>query len=197
MSRSQNGFRVFIKRSARKSLSLEIMPDGSLLARAPQRMPEREIWAFIREKEDWIRVHRGQRMERAADAAADPLSPDQIKELADVALRVLPERCRYFAGIMGVSYGRITIRNQKTRWGSCSSIGNLNFNCLLMLAPPEIRDYVVVHELAHRKEMNHSPRFWKEVEKVLPDYRQRLLWLKKNGPELIARMQEGMTADWS
>ncbi|MBQ1924040.1 MAG: M48 family metallopeptidase [Lachnospiraceae bacterium] len=197
MSRSQNGFRVFIKRSARKSLSLEIMPDGSLLARAPQRMPEREIWAFIREKEDWIRVHREQRMERAADAAADPLSPDQIKELADVALRVLPERCRYFAGIMGVSYGRITIRNQKTRWGSCSSKGNLNFNCLLMLAPPEIRDYVVVHELAHRKEMNHSPRFWKEVEKVLPDYRQRLLWLKKNGPELIARMQEGMTADWS
>lgn len=197
MSRSQNGFRVFIKRSARKSLSLEIMPDGSLLARAPQRMPEREIWAFIREKEDWIRVHREQRMERAADAAADPLSPDQIKELADVALRVLPERCRYFAGIMGVSYGRITIRNQKTRWGSCSSKGNLNFNCLLMLAPPEIRDYVVVHELAHRKEMNHSPCFWKEVEKVLPDYRQRLLWLKKNGPELIARMQEGMTADWS
>lgn len=197
MSRSQNGFRVFIKRSARKSLSLEIMPDGSLLARAPQRMPEREIWAFIREKEDWIRVHREQRMERAADAAADPLSPDQIKELADVALRVLPERCRYFAGIMGVSYGRITIRNQKTRWGSCSSKGNLNFNCLLMLAPPEIRDYVVVHELAHRKEMNHSPRFWKEVEEVLPDYRQRLLWLKKNGPELIARMQEGMTADWS
>ncbi|MBQ4303698.1 MAG: M48 family metallopeptidase [Lachnospiraceae bacterium] len=197
MSRSQNGFRVFIKRSARKSLSLEIMPDGSLLARAPQRMPEREIWAFIREKEDWIRVHRRQRLEREADAAADPLSPDQIKELADVALRVLPERCRYFAGIMGVSYGRITIRNQKTRWGSCSSKGNLNFNCLLMLAPPEIRDYVVVHELAHRKEMNHSPRFWKEVEKVLPDYRQRLLWLKKNGPELIARMQEGMTADWS
>jgi hypothetical protein len=66
-----------------------------------------------------------------------------------------------------------------------------------MLAPPEVRDYVVVHELAHLKEMNHSPRFWKEVEKVLPDYRQRLLWLKKNGPELIARMQEGMTADWS
>ena len=197
MSRPQYGFRVFIKRSARKSLSLEIMPDGSLLARAPQRMPEREIWAFIREKEDWIRVHRGQRLERAADAAADPLSPSQIRELADVALRVLPERCRYFAGIMGVSYGRITIRNQKTRWGSCSSKGNLNFNCLLMLAPPEIRDYVVVHELAHRKEMNHSPRFWKEVEKVLPDYRQRLLWLKKNGPELIARMQEGMTADWS
>ena len=197
MIRGGADFRVFIKRSARKSLSLEILPDGNLLARAPQRMPEREIWAFIQEKEEWIRIHRRQRMEREADAAADPLSPDQIRELADVALRVLPERCRYFAGIMGVSYGRITIRNQKTRWGSCSSRGNLNFNCLLMLAPPEVRDYVVVHELAHRKEMNHSPRFWKEVEKVLPDYRQRLLWLKKNGPELISRMQEGLTADWT
>jgi predicted metal-dependent hydrolase len=197
MSRSKSDFRVFIKRSARRSLSLEIMPDGNLLARAPQRMPEREIWAFIREKEEWIRIHRRQRMERQTEAQADPLTPDQIRELADVALRVLPERCRYFAGIMGVRYGRITIRNQKTRWGSCSSGGNLNFNCLLMLAPPEVRDYVVVHELAHLKEMNHSPRFWKEVEKVLPDYRQRLLWLKKNGPELIARMQEGMTADWS
>ncbi|MBR7045985.1 MAG: M48 family metallopeptidase [Lachnospiraceae bacterium] len=173
------------------------MPDGNLLARAPQRMPEREIWAFIREKEEWIRIHRRQRMERQTEAQADPLTPEQIRELADVALRVLPERCRYFAGVMGVRYGRITIRNQKTRWGSCSSGGNLNFNCLLMLAPPEVRDYVVVHELAHLKEMNHSPRFWKEVEKVLPDYRQRLLWLKKNGPELIARMQEGMTADWS
>ena len=197
MSRSKSDFRVFIKRSARRSLSLEIMPDGNLLARAPQRMPEREIWAFIREKEEWIRIHRRQRMERQTEAQADPLTPDQIRELADVALRVLPERCRYFAGVMGVRYGRITIRNQKTRWGSCSSGGNLNFNCLLMLAPPEVRDYVVVHELAHLKEMNHSPRFWKEVEKVLPDYRQRLLWLKKNGPELIARMQKGMTADWS
>ena len=197
MSRSKSDFRVFIKRSARRSLSLEIMPDGNLLARAPQRMPEREIWAFIREKEEWIWIHRRQRMERQTEAQADPLTPDQIRELADVALRVLPERCRYFAGVMGVRYGRITIRNQKTRWGSCSSGGNLNFNCLLMLAPPEVRDYVVVHELAHLKEMNHSPRFWKEVEKVLPDYRQRLLWLKKNGPELIARMQEGMTADWS
>lgn len=197
MRRSEKDFRVFIKRSARKSLSLEIMQDGNLLARAPRRMPEREIWAFIREKEDWIRIHRRQRLERQTEAAADPLSPDQIRELADAALKVLPERCRYFAGIMGVSYGRITIRNQKTRWGSCSSGGNLNFNCLLMLAPPEVRDYVVVHELAHRREMNHSPRFWKEVERVLPDYRQRVSWLKKNGPELIARMQEGQAADWS
>jgi predicted metal-dependent hydrolase len=89
-----------------------------------------------------------------------------------------------------VSYGRITIRNQKTRWGSCSGKGNLNFNCLLMLAPPEVLDYVVVHELCHRREMNHSPRFWALVEQVLPDWRQRRQWLKTHGDALMRRMTQ-------
>lgn len=109
------------------------------------------------------------------------LSNAQVQELAEQALKVLPERVAYFAKSINVSYGRITIRNQKTRWGSCSSKGNLNFNCMLMLMPPQIQDYVVVHELCHRKEMNHSPEFWSEVEKVLPDYRERKKWLKENG----------------
>ena len=90
---------------------------------------------------------------------------------------------------MGVTYGRITIRNQVSRWGSCSSVGNLNFNCLLMLAPPEVRDYVVVHELCHRKEMNHSPAFWAEVEKMIPDYKAHKKWLKDNGTALISRLR--------
>lgn len=96
----------------------------------------------------------------------------------DDVFRIIVE---YFARQVGVDYGRITIRNQKTRWGSCSSKGNLNFNCLLMLAPAEILDYVVVHELCHRKEMNHSKAFWAEVEKVLPDYRESVKWLKEKG----------------
>ena len=71
------------------------------------------------------------------------------------------------------------------RWGSCSSKGNLNFNCLLMLAPSEILDYVVVHELCHRKQMNHSKAFWLEVEKVLPDYKESIEWLKEEGCQLM------------
>ncbi len=116
------------------------------------------------------------------------LSMDEIHALAQKAMEVLPERTAYFSKKIGVSYGGITIRNQKTRWGSCSSKGNLNFNCLLMLTPPEIQDYVVVHELCHRKEMNHSDRFWKEVEKILPDYKERKAWLKEHGTEIMSRM---------
>ena len=95
------------------------------------------------------------------------------------ALQVFPERVEYYARQMGVSYGRITIREQKTRWGSCSGKGNLNFNWKLTLMPPEVLDYVVVHELAHRREMNHSRDFWKIVEQVLPDYQERRKRLKE------------------
>ena len=91
----------------------------------------------------------------------------------------------YFAEKIGVSYGRITLRQQKTRWGSCSANGNLNFNWLLILAPPEVLDYVVVHELCHRRQMNHSQAFWNEVSAVLPGYKEQKKWLKDNGWKLM------------
>lgn len=90
----------------------------------------------------------------------------------------------YFAPLVGVTYNRIFIKEQKTRWGSCSSKGNLNFNWRLILAPEEVLNYVVVHELAHRKEMNHSKAFYAIVESVLPDYRQSRKWLRENGQRL-------------
>lgn len=116
------------------------------------------------------------------------LTTEEIRKLAGEALKYIPQRTAYYAPLVKVSYGRITIRNQKSRWGSCSSKGNLNFNCLLMLMPPEVIDYVVVHELCHRLEMNHSERFWKEVERVLPDYKLRKKWLRENGDRIMRRM---------
>ena len=104
---------------------------------------------------------------------------DKIKALAEQALEIIPTRVEYFARIIGVTYGNITIRNQKTRWGSCSSKGNLNFNYQLYYLPDELLDYVVIHELAHRRYMDHSKEFWAEVEKYCPDYRERRQQLKK------------------
>ena len=178
-----------IIRSNRKSLGLEIKPDGQVIVRAPVRLSEREIQRFVKQHEDWLRKHLEivkQKQENRPEI--EKLTMQEIRELADQALKVIPERVAYYAQKVGVSYGKITIRNQKSRWGSCSSKGNLNFNCLLMLTPPEVIDSVVVHELCHRKEMNHSDRFYEEVLRVFPDYWKWNKWLKENGGELIQRM---------
>lgn len=118
----------------------------------------------------------------------EKLSMTEIHKLADLALKVISVKVKHYAGLMNVQYGRITIRNQKTRWGSCSSKGNLNFNCLLMLAPDEVVDYVVMHELCHLIEMNHSKAFWKQVEQMMPDYKKHRKWLKDHGNEIMERM---------
>lgn len=96
---------------------------------------------------------------------------------------MLAEKTAHFAKEMGVTYGRITIREQKTRWGSCSSAGNLNYNWKLVLMPGRVMDYVVIHELAHRKEMNHSARFYAVVAQQMPDYKVWQSWLKEHGRE--------------
>ena len=101
------------------------------------------------------------------------------KQNRELARQRITRRVEYFAPLVGVTYNRIFIKEQKTRWGSCSSLGNLNFNWKLILLNEELLDYVVVHELAHRKQMNHSPTFWAEVERVLPDYRERRRRLKE------------------
>lgn len=170
-------------RSSRRTLAIQIMPDGEVIVRSPMRMPQAEIDRFVAEKRSWIEKH----LPRET-AASEKFTEEELHELARRALEVIPDRVRYFAPLVGVTCGNITIRNQRTRWGSCSGRGNLNFNCLLMLVPAAVLDYVVVHELCHRKELNHSPRFWAEVERILPDYRDRRRWLKENGQSLIGRL---------
>lgn len=181
--------KIDIKRSNRRSIAIEITKDARVLVRAPRWAPLSEIEYFVREKSDWIdKQLKEARIKQAERSQKEPFTKEQLEALADQALEVLTSRVAYYAKLLGVTYGRITIRNQKTRWGSCSSKGNLNFNCLLMLTPKEVQDYVVVHELCHRKEMNHSERFWQKVEEVMPDYAQWRKWLKENGGELIERM---------
>lgn len=175
-----------IIRSSRRTISVQITLSGEVLVRCPRRMSNADIRRFVESKSGWIERH----LEKQTAAARLPAFSDgQLQALARQARQTIPERVAYFAPLVGVTYGRITIRSQHTLWGSCSGKGNLNFNCLLMLTLPEVLDYVVVHELCHRKEMNHSARFWAEVGRVLPDYEIRRKWLRENGTALISRLE--------
>lgn len=184
-----NDLQVNIIYSVRKTISLELKPEG-ILVRAPKGMSRRQINIFLNEKRSWIEKHWEKMQTRKEELEQlKPFTMDEINSLADKALVVIPERVRKYAPLVGVTYGRITIRNQRTRWGSCSSKGNLNFNCLLMLFPDEVIDYVVVHELCHRKHMNHSAEFYAEVARVFPEYRRCQKWLKENGGLYMGRLR--------
>ena len=180
--------KVTVIRSNRKTVAIQVNSDLSVTVRAPRSVSEKDIEEILKKKEAWISKHIEKIKETKERVEAEPtekLTREKVIALAEEAFKVIPERVEYFAKVIGVTYGKITVRNQKTRWGSCSSKGNLNFNCLLMLAPPEVLDYVVVHELCHRKQMNHSKAFWLEVEKVLPDYKEARKWLKEDGSQII------------
>ena len=180
--------KVTVIRSNRKTVAIQVNSDRSVTVRAPRSASEKDIEEILKKKKAWISKHIEKIKETKERFEADPtdkLTREKVIARAEEALKVIPERVEYFAKVIGVTYGKITVRNQKTRWGSCSSKGNLNFNCLLMLAPPEVLDYVVVHELCHRKQMNHSKAFWLEVEKVLPDYKEARKWLKEEGSQMI------------
>lgn len=187
-----SAMKVTVIRSNRKTMAIQVNSDLTVMVRVPRCASSNDIERILREKEPWIRKHMEQMQEKKAlyeSEEIEYLTNEEIQELADRALEYIPKRVEYFSRVMGVNYGRITIRNQKTRWGSCSEKGNLNFNCLLMLTPSEVIDYVVVHELCHRKQMNHSKDFWNEVEKVIPNYRESVQWLKNNGSSIMRRQK--------
>ena len=182
---SEEGRSVCIQviRSARKSIGLEIKAGGEVFARIPARFSDWELKRFLEEHKGWIfdklRLSRERKENRKA-VEAPRMEEMTAAEIARMKERFL-ERVRHYSGLMGITFGRITVRNQKTRWGSCSEKGNLNFNYLLYFLPKELLDYVVVHELAHRRHMNHSGEFWAEVEKYFPEYKESRKKLKKIG----------------
>lgn len=186
----QHPFSYEIIYSNRKTLAIQITSDSRVRVRAPRQMSRAEIESFLTEKESWVLKHlrnMPQTDTSASDPASAPLSDSERRRYIHMAREIFTRQVRFYADRMNVSYGRISIREQKTRWGSCSSAGNLNFNWRLIFAPPAVLDYVVVHELAHRKEMNHSAAFYAIVEQVLPDYRSSQKWLRENGHQLWLR----------
>lgn len=178
-----------VVRSGRSTVSAEVCSDGTLTVRVPRYMSDAEIADFVAKNTD--KIERGRAKVRQMLESCDgvkKLSDDELAELKKEALRVIPERVAHFARLIDVSYTKITVRPMKSRWGSCSNEGALSFNLLLMLAPPKVRDSVIVHELCHRREMNHSQKFYALVGTYCPDYDDCRAWLKQNGPSLIIRL---------
>ena len=180
-------YTVEVIRSDRRSMSMEVRADGRVLVRAPRRASAGRVRAFVEANRAWIE----KRLEALAQRPpVEKLTDEEIAALKKRAKPVFADKAAFYASKLGVRYGRIAVRCQKSKWGSCSAKGNLNFNCLLLLAPETVLDYVVVHELCHRIEMNHSPRFWARVASVLPDYEARRRWLKTHGGELMAKVYD-------
>ena len=186
---TENQIPVELVRSQRKTLALYITADGRVQVRSPMRTPHSVIQAFVEQHREWIESHLSARQDKLQEAAElGTLRPEELEDLKKRAKKVIPARAAWYAPLVGVRFGRISIRTQRSRWGSCSGKGNLNFNCLLMLAPAEVLDYVVVHELCHLLEMNHSPRFWAQVERVCPNWKACRRWLRENGESLMAQL---------
>ena len=178
-----------IQKSRRRSISVSLMTDNRVLVKAPYGTTERTVQEFLLSKKDWIKKHlEKQNREEEKAESLGLLSADEIRQIKKQARKIIPQRVEYWANKIGVTYGRIAIRLQSSRWGSCSVDGNLNFNCLLVLMPPEIMDSVVVHELCHRRHMNHSKEFYAEIDRVFPDYKRCNKWQKDNGGIYLKRV---------
>ena len=183
-------FDYIIIKSDRKTVGVGIV-GGDIVLRVPKRMRKSDVKRFVEGYSENIRKMLDNYTERQRKYAdVQPFSKEEIKTLTERANSVIPERVAHYAPLVGVEYCRVTIRCQRTRWGSCSAKRNLNFNCLLMLAPPDVLDSVVVHELCHIKEMNHSKRFYAEVERVMPSYRESHAWLRENGEYLMKKLEK-------
>lgn len=162
--------------SSRKTISIKITRDAQVVVLAPYHTDKNKIEELVCKHEQWILSHL-EKMEKRVQATPE-LTDEEIKRLkreAKVCLTAMVER---FSKFMDLNYGRITISSAKSRFGSCSSEGNLSFSYRCILYPIEVQEYIVVHELSHLVHMNHSKEFYKLVASVLPDYKKRVQYLK-------------------
>ncbi|KAA0206444.1 M48 family peptidase [Candidatus Uhrbacteria bacterium] len=170
------------RRRGQRNIRLCVHTDGRVTVSAGLSAPQRMIEAFVRENAAWI---------ERAQARMAKLKPgllarrDRAEYLAkkEEARELARSRLEYFNQVYGFRWNRISIKDQRSQWGSCSRSGNLNFNYKIVLLPPALADYVIVHELCHLKEMNHSARYWSLVSKTVPDWRERRSKLRRYGTE--------------
>ena len=234
---------VHIQRSKRKSMSMSIDIDGSVIVKAPHLFPtDNEIMKFVEDKLDWILKQRDIQQDREDmrlvrrfetdysfpylgeeclvqmrkgkknmfsyengaiiiqtpfyDALIDNYEAEENKSYIEKlqtelkkwyknqASTYIAERVEYYKPIIGVTVNSVSIKSRKTQWGSCDSNGDITFSWRLVMARPDAIDYVVIHELCHRKHMDHSNAFWNEVQKYMPDFKKQKQWLEENSMNL-------------
>ncbi len=168
---------TFVRHPAARRYVIRVRPDGSVRVTIPRGGSKRQGEAFVREQAEWIDRER-QRVLRERDAADASVPPDRVRALRLQARRELPARLMELAAQHGLHVSRISVRNQRWRWGSCSRDGHICLNWRLLLMPSDVRDYVMIHELMHLKRMDHSPRFWRLVAAACPDYQDARRWLR-------------------
>ena len=164
-------------RSNRKTVSAEISDSGEVTVRAPRRMPQKDIDAFVAKHSAWIEKHK-ERLSKSA-AQRGVLSEEQKNYLKRLAKEQLPKRTAEIAAVMGVSPTDVKITSAEKRWGSCSGKNSICYSFRVMMLPQELIDFVIMHELSHIKEKNHGAGFYKILEKFAPDYREKMLRIKE------------------
>ncbi len=168
-----------ISRRARR-VRLAVYSDGRVVVISPRRLSEQIVRRFVVQKRQWI-IDKQEYFKKNPQLLASRGTTQDFATYKEAARALAHERINYFNQIYNFKVGRISIRNQRTRWGSCSRQGNLNFNYKIARLPLSLADYIIVHELCHLKEFNHSPKFWNLMAKTIPDYAARRRELKKNG----------------
>lgn len=180
-------FDLKIIRSRRRSVEIQVKSVNTIVVRAPLFLSDDAIKKLVLEKGSWINKKIKQ-LENKSALSLPNFTEKEIEALREKTRATVTQRAEYFAKILNVSFNKLSVKKQRSVWGSCSAKQNINFNLLLCLCPNNVIDYIVVHELCHLKELNHSRKFWDEVEKILPDYKASRLWLKTNGGALIKRL---------
>ena len=166
-------------RSIRKSIAITVSLEGELIVRAPSTASKKVIDNFVLSKKIWIEAAKAKVASYKPTEIEKPLEDEEIAKYKKLAKEYIKEKADFFANKMGVTYKSVKVNSAKTRWGSCNKSGMINFSYRLILAPRELVDYVIVHELAHLKELNHSKKFWSIVEQEMPDYKARQASLSK------------------
>ena len=172
----------FIRHPRARRYVIRVRADGTVRVTIPRWGTRREAAQFVAAQAAWI-ARQVRHVEEQQARRRDARPPDLVRELQQRARRELPKRLLELAARFGLTVSHISIRNQRSRWGSCSPGGRICLNWRLVTMPGWVRDYVLVHELMHLKRMDHSPKFWKLVAAACPEYREARKWLRTHGPD--------------